>query len=132
MDNNIPLPLSVIKNKIHQKESVAGLIFTNDHGATGTILAELSPHGKRQAQMTCTFQQCIAIHLREQSDWHQSHRCPSHTKQRTNSTNDSPEQTEQRRIYLHRTVEEQRQHLQAQLLAMKNYRDILEARLSKN
>jgi hypothetical protein len=42
MSDNI-LPLSVIKSKIHQKEPVAGLVFTNDRGATGTILAELSP-----------------------------------------------------------------------------------------
>jgi hypothetical protein len=79
--------------------------------------------------MTCTSPGCTILHLREQSDWHQSHRCSNHTKPRADSTIESPEQADQRRVHLHRTAEEQRQHLQDQLIAMKNYRDALEARL---
>lgn len=73
-----------IKDKIKAKENVTGLIFVNARGAKGKIMGDLSVHGKRQAEMTCTIpdgdKECSETHIREQSDWHQSYACRTHKK----------------------------------------------------
>src|SRR5271166_3099177 len=69
-----------IREKLNNKEDVTGLVFVNAKGATGTILASLSAHGKRQAEMTCTEPNCTELHVREQSDWGQCYRCRTHSK----------------------------------------------------
>lgn len=60
----------------------AGLVFRQERspkygggltGNVGIVLAELSPKGKLQAEMTCL--KCDATHTRESSDWHQSMFC---------------------------------------------------------
>lgn len=69
-----------LREKISSKENVVGLSFVNARGATGTVLDGLSSHGKRQAEMTCITQGCTETHVREQSDWHQSFACRTHSK----------------------------------------------------
>ena len=49
-------------------------------GAIGTILPELSVHGKLQAVLTCTEAGCTNTHVREVSDWHQCTKCEEHRK----------------------------------------------------
>jgi hypothetical protein len=44
----------------------------------GTVLAELSPKGKVQAELGCLVEGCCEKHVREQSDWHQSLKCRTH------------------------------------------------------
>lgn len=60
----------------------AGQVFAQERSAkygggftgnVGIVLAELSPKGKLQAEMTCL--KCDATHTRESSDWHQSLFC---------------------------------------------------------
>jgi hypothetical protein len=64
----------------------AGLRFLSPTGAIGTILEAKSPHGKWQAELTCTFkdeksgEECTNVHVREQSDWHQCSRCGTHQR----------------------------------------------------
>ncbi len=45
----------------------------------GTILESLSPKGKVQAELGCVVKDCKEVHIREQSDWHQSVRCRVHS-----------------------------------------------------
>ncbi len=45
----------------------------------GTILEKLSPKGKLQAEMGCLMKDCNETHVREQSDWHQSLKCRTHS-----------------------------------------------------
>ena len=49
-------------------------------GAIGTILPDLSAHGKAQATLTCTHPGCETTHVRESSDWHQCRFCEAHKK----------------------------------------------------
>lgn len=74
------IDLSVVKEMIKQRREVAGVRFINQKGSIGTVLANLSSHGKRQAEMTCTTDGCTETHVREQSDWHQCSSCRSHGK----------------------------------------------------
>lgn len=72
--------LSVLKQSIKNGEVVAGQSFVNSKGSTGTVLAGLSSHLKFQAEMTCSTEGCNETHVREQSDWHQSHQCRTHAE----------------------------------------------------
>ena len=73
-----------LKNKIARKEQITGLKFVNSKGSIGIVLEMMSTHQKRQAEMTCTVSGCVETHIREQSDWHQSHTCRTH-KSKSNS-----------------------------------------------
>lgn len=85
------LSIEALKAKISSKENVVGLTFINSKGAQGTVLPNLSEHGKRQAEMTCTGKggACTETHFREQSDWHQSYQCRSCKKGKTSSSGSS-------------------------------------------
>lgn len=72
--------LSVVKEAVKNGEDVSGVTFVNAKGATGTVLPGKSLHLKLQAEMTCTTDGCTETHVREQSDWHQSHKCRTHAE----------------------------------------------------
>ncbi len=46
----------------------------------GVVIAELSPQGKVQAELTCGVKGCQEKHIREWSDWHQAWKCRLHAK----------------------------------------------------
>jgi regulator of protease activity HflC (stomatin/prohibitin superfamily) len=80
------LTIEQIKEAIKAKENVVGMTFVNSRGAQGVVLEALSPRGKRQAEMTCVaVQGCTETHIREQSDWHQSYACRTHSRPRNKS-----------------------------------------------
>lgn len=69
---------------------IIGSEFEAPTGARGRVLAQLSEHGKVQAEMTCTETVdgilCMQTHVREQSDWHQCGKCVDHSKGRSKKT----------------------------------------------
>jgi hypothetical protein len=76
--------LTITEVKAAVKAGTAtGQQFQNAAGATGTVLVEVSERGKPLAAMTCTKPTCTALHNREISDWHQSHRCKEHPANRS-------------------------------------------------
>lgn len=66
-------------------QEAAGKRFIAQTGAIGVILAELSPRGKPQAELTCLTPGCTETHIREISDWHQCGMCRTHKKSKSRS-----------------------------------------------
>jgi hypothetical protein len=72
--------MTMLTMEVAKATGVAGDQFVSPKGVTGTILAEKSAHGKKQASMTCNAPNCSETHIRESSDWHQSQFCATHNK----------------------------------------------------
>lgn len=85
MENNT---LSMSEAKALANKSTAenaGKRFSTPAGVIGVILADLSPRGKPQAELTCSEAGCTETHVREISDWHQCGKCRTHKKSKSRS-----------------------------------------------
>lgn len=95
MDTKTPMTLAQIRaaikanlgtpqNNANAAKALAGTTFIAENAkgefVIGTVLAELSPKGKVQAELACCVEDCNEKHTREQSDWHQSVRCRIHAE----------------------------------------------------
>lgn len=74
------LTLEELKKNLKSGQNMVGQQFTNARGSVGTVVQEKTAAGKFQASMTCTETGCTNLHVRAQSDWHQSYRCVQHSK----------------------------------------------------
>ncbi len=95
MDSKKPMSLTDVKaaikaalgtpqNNQNAATALAGQTFLAENAkgevVLGTILGELSIKGKVQAELSCSVEDCEEMHIREQSDWHQSLRCRTHAQ----------------------------------------------------
>ena len=76
--------LGTPQNNQNAATALAGTRFLAENAkgecVLGTILGTLSAKGKVQAELACSTEDCGELHVREQSDWHQSLRCRTHAE----------------------------------------------------
>lgn len=86
--------LGTPQNNQNAATALAGTKFLAENAkgecVLATILPTLSAKGKVQAELACSTEDCGELHVREQSDWHQSLRCRTHAA--TSKAKLTPEQ----------------------------------------
>lgn len=68
-----------------KRTPVPGTRFRGASGVRGVVVAGRSERGKALARLDCSIAGCAETHERESSDWHQCHRCRTHSSVRSSS-----------------------------------------------
>lgn len=63
-----------------KRQREAGEELMTPKGVKAVVLPERSERGKVLARLSCSMAGCEETHVRESSDWHQSHTCRTHSR----------------------------------------------------
>lgn len=82
MKSQIRANLGSPQNNANAAKTLEGTVFYAENlkgeFVLATLLGSLSLKGKLQAELACSVEDCEEMHVREQSDWHQSLKCATH------------------------------------------------------